>query len=337
MYRVILAILLSVSLVSCFKENDYVIKPIPIPQTKIPYSIYEYETYFSLSDAKIVAHNNYADWDLGFESTESGYHIILNSSRFMYAGNTGSTDFNGITTNIADTMIFDRSSGNLDSTAIGNWGDFSDMQNPTFYQKVYIINRGVDENGTSFGFKKIIFEKLENNTYYIHFANLDNTDEHFFQIPKNPSLNFVQFSFENGGNLNTQQPNKELWDFNLTKYSTILFDNNNIPTPYMVRGALINSGISVAKDTITPFESISFENISSYTFSNKQDAIGYDWKIYKNDNYIVKLNYSYIIKDRSNNYYKLRFTDFYNSIDTDPNFGEKGYLSFQFEKLDYVK
>jgi len=334
--RILTIILFALSLTSCFDEDGYVIKPIPIVDVKIPYSMYEEQTFFSLYDTLIVSHNSYADWDLGFEATPTGYHIILNTSRFMYAGNSGLTDFSSATTNTADTMMFDRSSGNLDSTAIGNWADFSDALNPIYPKNVYIIDRGVDESGISFGYKKIIFEKLENDSYYIHYANLDNSDEHFLQIPKNPSANFVQFSFDGGGNLNTQQPNKDLWDLNLTKYSTILFDNNdnNRPTPYLVRGVLINKGVSVAKDTITPFSSITISSISSYTFSTKQDAIGYDWKDYINGEYIIIDHYSYIIKDKNDNYYKLRFTNFKNTIDGDAHYGVRGYPSFEMTKLN---
>jgi len=330
-YPIIL--LLATTLTSCFDEDSYIIKPVPINDINIPYSVYEYQTYFSLNDTMIISHNSYADWDIGFESSPTGFHIILNTSKFMYAGNTNLSDFTAVTSNVADTMIYDRSSGNLDSTAIGNWVDFSDPLNPIYPKKVYIINRGVNESGVPFGYKKIVFEKLENNIYYIRFANLDNSDEHYFEIPKNSSVNFVLFSFDNGGNLNTQQPDKDLWDLNITKYSTILFDNNNVATPYLVRGVLINNGLSVAMDTINTFGSININNISSYTFSTKQDAIGYSWKVFNGDDYVVLYHYNYIIKDRNNNYFKLRFTNFKNTDVNDVLYGSNGYPSFEMEKL----
>ncbi len=325
---------LSITLTSCFKDDGYVIEPIPIQEVKIPYSIYEDQVYFRLSDTAIVSHNNYAAWDLGFESSASGYHIILNTSKFMYAGNTESTDFSAITSNTASLMLFDRSSGSPDSTAIGNWGDFSNPLNPIFPKNVYIINRGVDELGNSFGFKKIVFEKLENNSYYLHYSNLDNSDEHFYQIPKDNLVNHVQFSFDNGGNTTAQQPNKADWDILFTKYSTILFDDNGVPTPYLVRGAYINKGLSVAKDTITDFYSIGINSVGNYSFSTKQDAIGFDWKDYIGEKYIVKPYFTYIIKDNKNNYFKLRFTGFYNNIENHPNYGEKGFTSFELVKLN---
>lgn len=332
--RHILIILFSLTLTGCFDEDGFVIKPIPIEEVKIPYSMYEYQTYFNLSNAEVVAHTNYADWDLGFESSSNGYHIILNSSKFMYAGNTYSSDFNSIQGITSEKMLFDKSDGNLDSTAIGKWADFS-TSTPTYSKKVYIINLGVNEDGVKFGFKKIVFEKLENNIYFIHYANLDNTDEHTFQIPKDPTKNFVQFSFNNGGNLNTQQPSKDSWDICFTKYSSILLDDYKVPTPYIVRGVLNNiNGIEIARDSLTSFDAISMGDISKYKFVNTQDGIGYDWKVYRNDVYSIVDKISYIIKDRNNLYYKLRFTGYYNSIKNDPNFGAKGYPSFEISKLN---
>lgn len=340
MRNLIYIVLLSLLCSSCFDENSFVITPIPIEpnsiEVKIPYSMYADQAYFSLHNTLVVSHNNFAHWDLGFEASPNGYHIILNTSRFMYAGVTNSTNFSLVTTNIADTMVYDRSSGHIDSTAIGNWADFSDPLNPIFPKKVYIINRGVDESGIPFGHKKIVFEKLENNTYYIRYANLDNSDEHTFEILKNSSVNYVLFSFNGGGNLNTQQPSKLSWDFSFTKYSTILFDNsnNNKPTPYLVRGILINQDVSVARDTVRPYKSINLSHVNEYTYSNKQDAIGYNWKKFINGNYEVKPHYSYVIKDRNDNYYKLRFTGFYNNIIGDIHFGVKGYPSFEMSKLN---
>ncbi len=334
MRQTLIIILFALSLTGCFDENGYVIQPIQIEEVKIPYSMYDYQTYFKLSSSQIVSHNSYTDWDLGFESSPDGWHIILNSSRFMYAGNTLITDFESVKTISVDTMIFDASSGNLDSTAVGKWGDFTNAQTPTFPKLVYIINRGKDELGNDFGYKKIVFENLENNTYYIRFANLDNTDEHRFQVEKNPDVNFVQFSFEGGGKIFSGQPEKNSWDLCFTKYTSILFDDFGVPTPYLLRGVYINSnGISVAKLSNKVFESISFSDISTCIFSSKQDAIGYDWKKYVNESYIIETKIAYIIKDRDNNYYKLRFTNFYNNTPGDPHYGQKGYPAFEVQKL----
>lgn len=318
----LLIILFALTLTGCFDEKSYVIEPIPIEDISIPYSVKNFQTFFYLKDTLVVAHINNDDWDLGFESTPTGYHIFLNNSKTMFAGNTGLTDFASVTSPEVNTT-FDMSSGNIDSTAIGNWGDFSDVLNPIYPKNVYIINLGKNDAGVAYGYKKIIFEKLENSNYFIHYANLDNTDEHSFQVPKNSALNFVQFSFNNGGNLDVQQPEKALWDLKFTKYTSILYDKG-LPVQYTVRGVLINSGILVAKDLDSPFYSIDITKIGGYSFSAKQDIIGYNWKLYKDGVYSIIPNLSYIIKDRDDNYFKIRFTEYTSN----------GDISFEMEKLN---
>ena len=95
-------------LTGCFEKED-LITPREINEIRIPYSLYEYQVYFNLQREEIVAYNHFADWDLGFESSPDGYHIILNASRYMLAGSSGSADFESVTSNSADTLIFDDS------------------------------------------------------------------------------------------------------------------------------------------------------------------------------------------------------------------------------------
>ena len=81
MKRIYHILLLAITLTSCFDENSFVIKPIDNAEVRIPYSMYEDQAYFNLYDTLVVSHNNYADWDLGFESTPMGYHIFLNTKQ----------------------------------------------------------------------------------------------------------------------------------------------------------------------------------------------------------------------------------------------------------------
>ena len=75
---------------------------------------------------------------------------------------------------------------------------------------------------------------------------------------------------------------RQRWDLCFTQYSTILYDDNNVATPYLVRGVYINmNGTTAARDTINSFNDITANDISDYTFSSAQDAIGYDWKDYQ--------------------------------------------------------
>ncbi len=321
---IIFLILTSIGFASCF-EDDEQVTPLPIEEIKIPYSMYEYQTYYSLSNQAIGSYHHFADWDLGFESSKDGYHIILNYARFMYAGNTYSTDFYSIQANIANKMLYDNSSGNLDSTVLVDWIDISNPNDTVYSNNVYIIDRGKDEEGKDFGLKKITFEKLERDTFYIHFANLDNSEEYYYRVAKDTTKNFVLFSFEDGGKVSAQEPDKEVWDICFTKYSTIIPDDFGIPTDYLVRGVYLNpyKNIEVALDTINHFYRITPEMISDYKYTTNQDAIGYEWKIFENNNYRVLDKHSYILKNVNGSNYKLRFTNFFNDE------GVRGYPSFE--------
>ena len=311
----------------CFPKDERVV-PLDIDITEIPYSMYDTQAWYNLRDMEVASHNSYLDWDLGFESTGSGHHIILNTSRFMHAGNTGSSDFAGIKTNICDTMIYDDSNGDMNKTAIGQWADFSDPLNPVYPKNVYIIDLGADNNGVLFGYKKITFDSFENNTYSIHFSNLDGSDEHSFNVTADPARSFTLFSFKDGGSTIQAQPPDSNWDICFTQYSTILFDDKNVATPYLVRGVYINmNGTTAARDTINSFYDITAGDIAGYTFSSAQDAIGYEWKDYKDDSYKINPDIFYIIRDQLGGYYKLKFAGYYNSS------GERGYPSFQCIKL----
>lgn len=324
--HILLLIFLSL-LTGCFPKDDKV-APLNIDIVEIPYTMYEYQAWFSLRDMTVTSHNLFTDWDLGFESNGTGHNIILNTSRFMYAGNTESTDFNGITSNTCDTMIYDDSGGNLTKTAIGKWADFTNASNPVFPKNVYIIDLGSDNNGDHFGFKKVIFDHYANDTYFIHFSNLDGSDEHDFQIGTDPERTFTLFSFRNGGSMAPVQPVNSDWDLCFTQYSTILYDDNKVATPYLVRGVYLNpTGTTAAADTINSFYNITPHDVDNYILSAAQDAIGYLWKDYKNDSYKINPGIFYIIKDQRGEYYKLKFTGYYN------NSGARGYPSFQVNNL----
>jgi hypothetical protein len=310
-------------LTGCFPKDELVV-PLKLDIVEIPYSMYDTQAWYRLHDKTVVSHNSFNDWDLGFESNGSGHHIILNTSRFMHAGKTGSADFSGIRTNICDTMVYDDSSGDLARTAIGDWADFSDPLKPVYLREVYIIDMGSDNNGVQMGYKKIVFDSLSAGGYSIHFSNLDGSDEHNSDIVTDPSRSFTYFSFQNGGSVVNLQPADKDWDICFTQYSTILFDDKNVATPYLVRGVYINmQGTSAARDTLNKFSDITSANIPDYVLSGAQDAIGYEWKDYKNDSYKINPNIFYIIRDQNGEYFKLKFTGFYNEA------GERGYPSFQ--------
>ncbi|MBK6283038.1 MAG: hypothetical protein IPF54_10590 [Draconibacterium sp.] len=118
-------------------------------------------------------------------------------------------------------------------------------------------------------------------------------------VQKDTSVNYVCFSFDNG--IVDIEPNKNSWDLQFCKYSTLLFTDVGDPYPYLVTGVLINPYKTVAAlDSITPFEEVSFEIAEKQNLVNQKDIIGYKWKDYDFDNgmYKVKPEKIYVIKNR---------------------------------------
>ena len=315
---------------SCFEEDEMVpphetgnltVGEVELTET------YKYQVFFDLETNKEVKQNLISEWDLGFETSDSGWHIILNTSRMMLAGNTGKTDFEAVKNNNGATMNFDPSHGNLDSAAIGNWYNISAGE-PVSKEFVYVIDRGTDEDFNPIGEKKVKFSLQDENNYVVRFANLNGSDEKTVVISKDTAVNFVCFSFEKG--IVEIEPDKNSWDLQFGKYSTLLFTDVGDPYPYLVTGVLLNPyKTQAAADTTHLFDEVNFEIAETQNLVNQKDIIGYEWKEYDFDNgmYTVMPEKIYILKNRVGYYYKLRFIDYYNST------GEQGYPTFEFLRL----
>lgn len=337
-----LHIILSLSVIlwmtSCFKEDEKIaphdpgdVQTVAIELTKD----YRYQVYFDLGSGQVVSSNLKKEWDLGFESSEKGWHIILNTSNFMVASKTGNDDFDAPIDTTGYSWRFDKSDGNLDSTAIGEWFAWSQPDSVKIYTNdVYVIDRGYDELGNLRGMKKIVFQELDGDKYTFRFASLDGSGEATFTVTKNPAVNFTCFSFDDGGNQINFEPPMYDWDILFTQYTTLLYTDDGIPYPYIVTGALLNrTGVEAARDTLFNFQDITLGSVDQMEFSPVQDLVGYDWKDVVGDvtsgsvSYVIVEGLNYIVRDHQGYFYKLRFISFYNDL------GEKGYPTFEFQKL----
>lgn len=305
---------------SCFKEDTAVVLPPPgdaqINQVGMG-SDYSRQQYFDMATGDTLG-SNYNVWDLCFEAAPSGWHIWINGGNLAMIANMDTQDFDAITDTIGADWKWDESSWNMDSTAIGDWRNV---------RMVYVMDLGYEKPAAQ-RFRKIIFQSLTDGYYEIEYANLDGSDVHVKQIPKNELFSYIYFTFDGGGTTLDIEPDKQRWDILFTRYRYIFYEEDP-PLPYLVTGVLINPGISVAIDSTMSFGDIDYEKVLTLNYSDKRDIIGYDWKYYDFDNaaYVVRSDINYIIKDMEGTYWKLHFIDFYNSI------GEKGYPQFEFQRL----
>ena len=278
---------------------------------------YRHQVFYDLGSNSIISDNLKTDWDLGFESSTQGYHVILNSSTYSSLSYIENISFND---NIDPTGLiwsWDNPNGDLDSSAFGDSRSVSGF---------YVFDRGFDLNGTPRGFKKILIDSITNEFYQISFSNLDNSDYNSFKLYKDPSVNFTCFSFESNQIVDIE-PSYNDWDLLFSQY-THLYNDTTTPA-YLVTGVCSNLDVLVAKDTSYEFNEINYSMINEFSFNDDRDAIGFDWKEYNFNagSYTINSNTNYIIMDKQQKYFKLRFIDFYNSD------GDKGYPTFEIQEL----
>lgn len=334
--QIILFLLLLILLNSCFKEDEAVT---PFDRgdrqtdTIAMHHDYSMQVYFDLDSDKVVSQNHKVDYDLAFESTDDGHHILLNTATFMQIAQTGTTDFESVTSSSGLDFSFDPSSGNLDSTAIGNWFTING-QDSIFHQQVYVIDRGFDAAGNPLGFRKIVFERLQADYYHFRYAQLDGTDEVKSRLNKRDDYNFVYYSFDPDKNQPLLEPARNTYCLLFTQYTTLLFTQDNVPYPYLVTGVFLNRyNTEVAVDKTHGFEEIDIDFANAMQFTGQIDRIGYNWKDlvgdFESNNilYEVRSDYNYVIRDHQGFYYKLRFVGFYNAD------GQRGYPVIEHQRL----
>ena len=247
----------------------------------------------------------------------------------MRAANTNDTSFYTSIDTTGQVWLYDAASGNTDSIAIKDWYSI-DGSDTNYTQKVYIIDRGIDALGNVQGVRKLRISGFNNNKYSLEYANLDNSNYYKMEVEKLSDRNYVELNLKSGEPQLSLEPIKDDWDIVFTQYTDILTTSANEDYPYLVTGVLLNpNNVSVAIDTTLAFDQIVIADVIDFNFSNRQNIIGYQWKLYDFDAgyYTVLTDNNYIIKDVAGYYYKLRFVGFYNNI------GEKGYPQFEFQRL----
>nr|WP_294860672.1 HmuY family protein [uncultured Fluviicola sp.] len=303
---------------ACFKKEIPVQKPVT-GATTMQIELggnYANQIYYDLETNSILRQNNREVWDLAFEAGENGFHILLNESRIMAAALSDETDITALTSDAGLTYTWDFHTGNLDSTAIGDWQSLG---------KVYAIDLGTGLSGTNLGKKKLKVVSVNSTEYQIQFADLSSSTIQSFTVPKSTTAGFTYFSMTGSGALKDIEPNKETWDLVFTAYCHV-FDSH---TPYSVVGVLSNRyGVKVQEVSV-PFAELKHSDIVESAFENRINVIGYDWKTYNFDNgtYVVNSNRTFVVKTVLGRYYKLRFVDYY-----DVN-GVKGAPKFELQEL----
>src|SRR5690554_4194374 len=116
--KIILSFLVLGCLFACEKEE----LPVPehqsgdLQQASVDLGVdYEYQIFYDLQSNKVVSTNHKDIWDLAFECAENGNHIVLNSSKLMFAFDTKIQDFEAVndTASLGKNKKWDHPSGDL--------------------------------------------------------------------------------------------------------------------------------------------------------------------------------------------------------------------------------
>ncbi len=275
---------------------------------------YGSQIFYNLADNEIVSQNEKLAWDLGFECSDTGWHVILNTARGGAAGYVSGLTFNS-EVNLNDLeWAWDAHSGELDSTALTDYAD-----------KVFVVDRGYEPSGAHTGYYRLSIDTISNSTYQITVSDLDGSNKTTKIIEKDVSRNFVCYSFETG--VVEIQPERDKWDLLFTQYTQIFIDP---PVSYLVTGVLTNrTRLSVAIVNNQSLDRITREDAKELDFDSRIDAIGYDWKEYDFDLdlYVIDSDRLYVIRDEIGRYFALRFIDFH-----DEN-GDRGTPTFEVREL----
>lgn len=323
MMRILILLISTAFLFSCEK------KELPVPKHAAGESIiaqvdmnsdYKHQIWFSLGENKVIYKNLKTDWDICFEASAAGNHIMLNGSRAMRAYKT---QFNSLqevtdTTGLAVNGKADMPSGRPDSTAFGDWQTDN---------KVFIINRGYNELGQHTGFYKLKITGATATNYTFEYGDVFGQQVFQGTVTKDESYNFIGFSFTTNKPAFNIEPRKQDYDLCFTNYTHLFYDPFQY---YQVTGVLTNSyKTRSVKVTDKAFNEISLNDTLGRNFSTNRNRVGYDWKTFDlNTNlYTVYPKMCYIIMDSKGFYYKLHFIDFYNSN------GIKGAPKFEFSRL----
>lgn len=285
-------------------------------------------------------------WNLGFYSG-SEFRVILNGATGTSAMDAGTTDLTEINSTTFDydqlafdydpgkLVLFDDTAGRLDHTVIAEVSADESSNN------VYVVN-------TTFGAEvdldnvwKVRILRDGDNGYSLQYAKLDDTDYQTLNVAKDGDYLYKHVSFS-GGPVEGF-PKKADWDFEWGYHIFYTSMGPGVHIPYAFSDLIFinnlggvsaaevvfedSDGESTGKPTYADFTEA---DLSTVTFDNSRNVIGSRWRVTPSPTPGIvvgtKKDRFYLIKDATDNVYKLRFNSF-----TSEDGGQRGYPELEYQ------
>ena len=276
---------------------------------------YTNQSFYSMQNGEVLNTDN-EDWDIAFSTASFSSSIRTNDGKGveLYTYQLGDTAaWNNISNsdiNNLPSLMFNTDTswqyGAFDIYQTGGfdygWGVYNIQTHHLIGDSLFLIKT------TNNNWKKLWIKSKILGEYHITYANLDGTNliNTIVDAASYTDKNFIYYSLDNHQMID-REPDKDAWDITFTKYLT-LYPFQGGFTPYSVTGAFHNEGIEVAQaDNIT--SPSTYNNYSAHSFSNMINTIGFDWKEFQGA-YVIVPNRCYFIRDKSDNIWRLTFTNF---------------------------
>jgi hypothetical protein len=318
---------------SCFPEDEKVAPHIPGEgqEFMLESSVYDNQIYFDFNTGTVLSESPNDAWTMAFGAGPDDWQVRINSGGLYAVHPSGFYSFDeAVSVTTASLYHFDASDGDSDSSAFSSWLNRTGEE-PVPTNEIFLV--GIFDGIKYTPQWKIRIDSVNTSAFYISYSGMSGSVQSF-EVQKDYSRNFVHLKMDVTPQLVQIEPPKTDWDLLFSQYGTIITDDEGTPTPYFVRGVLINPyQVEVSSDTTQNFEDIVYNDFENYSFFDTQDYIGYEWKDVEIDLenntavYIVRTDISWLIKASSGYFVKMRFVNFYN------NLGVKGYPGFEYVKL----
>lgn len=257
------------------------------------------------------------NWDLAFEMSGFTGSVRINEGKgaMVYVvpektvADWASIDTTGLNTwsplnNDASTWsvgALNRPADASDEFDLG-WGSYNMQTHQIEGTRVYVYKSPTTT-------RKLRIDALAGGTYTFTYANIDGSDEHSGTIAKADFTGkaFGYWNIDDHTSVD-REPKKDEWDLTMLHYFDMVTGPGGTVMPYKVSGILLKGSTKAVKAVGADPYTIPLPSVES--FDSTANVIGYDWKSYSGQGYVIADSTAYFVKSTLGTIYRIVLTGF---------------------------